>query len=936
MKKATPLQSRQTNDTKHNTKDLAINRWVEILTKLGIDSALLDGNSHAYPEIGCTTDGFRYIDKAGDGYCSLGHGEFGDGFGFLSKLYGWDFKKAASEIDMAMGWSNSEYKPPSKDELANIKAEHDRAARKREETVIETHTVAAKACLDSWGSASIAESHAYLNGVKKFTNDMIKPLGLRIAKDGRLIVPASINSEISTLQYISDAGKKEFVTGAKKKGASFTIGDIEGRAVVVEGLATGIAVYDALGVAVVVAFDVGNIRPVVEQLLADGVEVLVCGDHDASGAGERLGSIAGAKFSMPAAVGDDWYDVWLNLGREACAASIKEACAASDEWETPEPFETFDDSAPLFTQDCLPPLMWLMSEEAAAIAGSTNVYAVPSVLTAVCKALRGKMSVTKHEERGFEPVTLYIANIAVSGDGKSATVKALESNELTSYLEERAQEALLLFVEWKDTADLLADEKTSLMKMRVKTDEDKMKRSTGLTKVNRELVKHRAIRPRAPITIVSSATHESICKAAGEFEYVMCETDEGSQILEGIGAYSKSVSEAMNVHLLGYDGAKAKHSRVSGDYGGHLVEGMNLAIQPIVAETILSDVVMSGRGLVQRIFWLAAKPSLPCDHNHIHIRDKALIANWNEAILGLTKTIDARHEPLEVVCDNDALRIINTYGNELSAKIYNSELDGLETLFKRRFVGQVTRVAGVYHAFSCFMDGIALDSRITGATANYAVETCKVLEKHRVMLHRKASAGGFHTQAHMLIQKLAKAKIKRITVRTLSRKCWGNGVSENAEKLLNQLCELGWAKLVAETKTLGRKKSPRYTMHPEYEKHVSDGERVLTELTKLTKVPNQGEKGGEKSSSVSLGSIVSTPFTSQQVFSESELKPKTVVKDTFFKPSVISKATGEFEQKKYVGKAGELGADGKIIRAETVEEKDDKVEAKKPHRRGSL
>jgi len=35
-------------------------------------------------------------------------------------------------------------------------------------------------------------------------------------------------------------------------------------------------------------------------------------------------------------------------------------------------------------------------------------------------------------------------------------------------------------------------------------------------------------------------------------------------------------------------------------------------------------------------------------------------------------------------------------------------------------------------------------------------------------------------------------------------------------------------------------------------------------------------------------------------------------------------------------KVGELGADGKIIRAETTEEKDNKVEAKKPRRRGSL
>jgi len=44
----------------------------------------------------------------------------------------------------------------------------------------------------------------------------------------------------------------------------------------------------------------------------------------------------------------------------------------------------------------------------------------------------------------------------------------------------------------------------------------------------------------------------------------------------------------------------------------------------------------------------------------------------------------------------------------------------------------------------------------------------------------------------------------------------------------------------------------------------------------------------------------------------------------------------EFKQKEGMGKVNELGADGKIIRAEKVEEKADEVKAKKHHRRGSF
>ncbi|MBL4775718.1 MAG: hypothetical protein JKY87_06655 [Mariprofundus sp.] len=61
-------------------------RWVEILTKLGVDGSLLDGKHHALPEIGCNTDGFRYIDTQGDGYSCLGNGEFGTGFDLLMRL----------------------------------------------------------------------------------------------------------------------------------------------------------------------------------------------------------------------------------------------------------------------------------------------------------------------------------------------------------------------------------------------------------------------------------------------------------------------------------------------------------------------------------------------------------------------------------------------------------------------------------------------------------------------------------------------------------------------------------------------------------------------------------------------------------------------------------------------------------------------------------
>jgi phage/plasmid primase-like uncharacterized protein len=67
MKKATPLQSRQTNDAKHNTKDLAQGNWVTILARFGADASCLDGKHRPCPSCG-GTDRFRFDDRDGQAH----------------------------------------------------------------------------------------------------------------------------------------------------------------------------------------------------------------------------------------------------------------------------------------------------------------------------------------------------------------------------------------------------------------------------------------------------------------------------------------------------------------------------------------------------------------------------------------------------------------------------------------------------------------------------------------------------------------------------------------------------------------------------------------------------------------------------------------------------------------------------------------------------
>jgi putative DNA primase/helicase len=87
---------------KTRTADAAVGRWSGILQGLGIDAKFLANKHGPCPMCG-GTDRFRFDDKDGRGtwYCS--HCGAGDGFTMLRVLNGWDFTRAAKEVDAIMG-----------------------------------------------------------------------------------------------------------------------------------------------------------------------------------------------------------------------------------------------------------------------------------------------------------------------------------------------------------------------------------------------------------------------------------------------------------------------------------------------------------------------------------------------------------------------------------------------------------------------------------------------------------------------------------------------------------------------------------------------------------------------------------------------------------------------------------------------------------------
>lgn len=153
--------------------------------------------------------------------------------------------------------------------------------------------------------------------------------GLRTL-DGLLVVPVWHGDWIISIQTISQDGQKRFWAGAPVKAGAYVLERARAAVTAIcEGLATGLAVYQCVRQArVIVAFDAGNLLPVIERVRPTG-SVVVVGDNDHKTA-KRIGtnpgvekatnaaSLIGAGVVWPTGIeGSDYADALKEIGEGA-------------------------------------------------------------------------------------------------------------------------------------------------------------------------------------------------------------------------------------------------------------------------------------------------------------------------------------------------------------------------------------------------------------------------------------------------------------------------------------------------------------------------------------------------------------------------------------------------------------------------------------------
>ena len=259
-----------------------MNKLITELRNMGlmIDSPILDGTiQRTYTEttkksgkkngwyIGWT----KYLGNKDIICCSMG--DWAKGGGSLATYKSWKDDHTFTQSD-----------------LTTIKALQLEQQRKVEAAKIKQHKEAAKKATEQWLNLSETGNSRYLE------SKGIKGYGLRYGTDSKegdyIAIPIrNYEGDLKGLQLIYDTPlsydptrSKTFTSGVEKKSNFHTIGSVNPSIPLcfVEGYATGASVHEATDYPVIVCFDAGNIKPVVEAWRKQNPtqHLIICADND--------------------------------------------------------------------------------------------------------------------------------------------------------------------------------------------------------------------------------------------------------------------------------------------------------------------------------------------------------------------------------------------------------------------------------------------------------------------------------------------------------------------------------------------------------------------------------------------------------------------------------------------------------------------------------
>jgi len=241
-------------------------------------------------------------------------------------------------------WFADDGKELSATELAKRKEKLAELRKVQEAEQLRIHETVATKAKQQWDALQYVGNSQYLE--RKQVNDF----GLRFGESFIAVPLYDVNGKLWSLQSINNDGTKRFSFGGRKRGCFHTTGMLKDASTVyvAEGYATAASIHKATEKPVIVAFDAGNLEPVIEVIKAKypDVEITIAADNDVYGErntgrekAEEAARKYGCKVVLPvfkdkSTKPTDFNDLHCLEGLETVKAQLLAGCSEAKPTET--------------------------------------------------------------------------------------------------------------------------------------------------------------------------------------------------------------------------------------------------------------------------------------------------------------------------------------------------------------------------------------------------------------------------------------------------------------------------------------------------------------------------------------------------------------------------------------------------------------------------
>jgi len=486
-------------------------------------------------------------------------------------------------------------------------------------------------------------------------------------------------------------------------------------------------------------------------------------------------------------------------------------------WVQPDPL-TVMEYPPEPNESHMPSVMWDIVREVSASRQASSAISFPTALACVCAVLRGKLFVTRCDGTQTELVTLYTSSVAGSGEGKSSTRAVLEApcEKVAKELAASAKERLAIYA---SEAKAATGRTKAIEKSLIDFPDATLREPDRSSLIeNQKVIDNK---PKSGLLICSEITPEGLVDKMQQHGFVAVFAGEGAAVVESFSKYSGGESQDTGVSpfLSAYDDERAQSAR-RGDasYGVDNARAcLSLALQPYALQKVWCNGGLQGRGFINRLTIIVAKPSEVEYHRDKKPKNQDALRwaqeEWQRAIGGVALRVADLAEDGLLMLSEEADDAWADFAQQWQPRVREGgDLWHLKGFFKKRLPAQVLRIAAIYHAIeNCMVSG-----SIGLATMQKAVNAGELIAQQFISISKGAGFNPVTMKATAVLARIREKGLTEITAKVLYDNGWaGITTAADAREVIEILVEHNYMHRVDQQHDgKGRPPAPVYLINP--------------------------------------------------------------------------------------------------------------------------